>query len=154
MPIVRTLGGDLPPAALSPTLIHEHLVVDVRLPSARPPAYADDLESKRAKAPGWGSAEWRRRGDTRSRVLPCTGRMAEIDASGTGGTGRHSRCLVPELLRAYCAAQAYRLVVRFTISCRAGRGPVEWVLRPAPGGPPTLEESNAWPGASLPTDLC
>ncbi len=45
MPIVRTLGGDLPPAALGPTLIHEHLVVDVRLPSARPPAYADDLET-------------------------------------------------------------------------------------------------------------
>ncbi len=27
--------------------------------------------SKRAKAPGWGSAEWRRRGDAWSRVLLC-----------------------------------------------------------------------------------
>jgi phosphotriesterase-related protein len=43
MTIVRTLGGDLPPAALGPTLIHEHLVVDIRRPSERPAGYVDDL---------------------------------------------------------------------------------------------------------------
>ena len=30
-----------------------------------------------------------------------TGRMADIDATGAGCTGRHARCLAPELVRAY-----------------------------------------------------
>ncbi|HEY3083045.1 MAG TPA: hypothetical protein VGM69_24405 [Chloroflexota bacterium] len=45
MPIVRTVLGDVSPADLGVTLIHEHLVVDVRVPSTRPPGYADDLET-------------------------------------------------------------------------------------------------------------
>jgi phosphotriesterase-related protein len=45
MPIVRTVLGDVSPADLGVTLIHEHLVVDVRVPSTRPPDYADDLEA-------------------------------------------------------------------------------------------------------------
>ena len=45
MAIVRSLGGDIPAATLGPTLIHEHLVVDLRIPSARPADYADDVET-------------------------------------------------------------------------------------------------------------
>src|SRR5690348_3034569 len=45
MAIVRTLGGDLAPEALGPTLIHEHLVVDVRRPEERGAGYVDDLET-------------------------------------------------------------------------------------------------------------
>jgi phosphotriesterase-related protein len=58
MPIVRTVLGDVPPSRLGVTLIHEHLVVDVRPPAGigcrvpaggwggvRPPEYADDLET-------------------------------------------------------------------------------------------------------------
>lgn len=42
--IVRTLGGDLLPEQLGVTLIHEHLVVDVRKPGERD-GYAEDLET-------------------------------------------------------------------------------------------------------------
>jgi phosphotriesterase-related protein len=45
MPIVRTVLGDVPPSELGVTLIHEHLVVDVRPPSTRPADYQDDLET-------------------------------------------------------------------------------------------------------------
>ncbi len=45
MPVVRTIAGDLSPDDLGVTLIHEHLVVDVRLPADRPAEYADDLET-------------------------------------------------------------------------------------------------------------
>jgi phosphotriesterase-related protein len=44
MPIVRTVLGDVSPSDLGVTLVHEHLVVDVRVPSTRPEGYADDLE--------------------------------------------------------------------------------------------------------------
>jgi phosphotriesterase-related protein len=44
MPIIRTLGGDLPPEQLGVTLIHEHLVVDVRRPDESD-GYHDDLEA-------------------------------------------------------------------------------------------------------------
>jgi phosphotriesterase-related protein len=44
MAVVRTLGGDVAPEALGVTLIHEHLVVDVRLPTERD-GYRDDLET-------------------------------------------------------------------------------------------------------------
>jgi phosphotriesterase-related protein len=42
MPIVRTVLGDVAPDQLGVTLIHEHLVVDVRKPPSA--GYADDLE--------------------------------------------------------------------------------------------------------------
>src|SRR5260221_13767143 len=45
MPVVRTLTGDLPPEGVGSTLIHEHLVVDVRLPNERGEGYADDLDT-------------------------------------------------------------------------------------------------------------
>jgi phosphotriesterase-related protein len=45
MSSVTTVAGPIPPAELGPTLIHEHLVVDIRPPAARPAAYADDLET-------------------------------------------------------------------------------------------------------------
>jgi phosphotriesterase-related protein len=44
MPIVRTLGGDVAPERLGVTLIHEHLVVDVR-PPAESDGYHDDLDA-------------------------------------------------------------------------------------------------------------
>src|SRR5216684_1751953 len=44
MPIIRTLTGDIPPEQLGITLIHEHLVVDVRRPNERD-GYHDDLEA-------------------------------------------------------------------------------------------------------------
>src|SRR5688500_13547953 len=43
MPVVRTVLGDLGPDQLGPTLIHEHLVVDVRVPPGA--GYADDVEA-------------------------------------------------------------------------------------------------------------
>ncbi|MEJ7654260.1 MAG: hypothetical protein WKH64_13525 [Chloroflexia bacterium] len=46
MTIIRTLQGDVPPEDLGLTLMHEHLVVDVRLPQERPSdGYEEDLES-------------------------------------------------------------------------------------------------------------
>jgi len=46
MTIIRTLQGDVPPEDLGLTLMHEHLVVDVRLPQQRPSdGYEEDLES-------------------------------------------------------------------------------------------------------------
>jgi phosphotriesterase-related protein len=42
MPVVRTVLGDVAPDALGATLVHEHLVVDVRKPPSA--GYADDLE--------------------------------------------------------------------------------------------------------------
>lgn len=45
MAVVRTLGGDVAPEQLGVTLIHEHLVVDVRLPPERGAGYADDVET-------------------------------------------------------------------------------------------------------------
>lgn len=42
---VNTLEGPVPATALGATLIHEHLVVDVRVPTARPAGYDDDLEA-------------------------------------------------------------------------------------------------------------
>jgi phosphotriesterase-related protein len=44
MPIVRTLAGDIAPERLGITLIHEHLVVDVRRPE-QSDGYHDDLET-------------------------------------------------------------------------------------------------------------
>lgn len=44
MPIVRTLGGDIGPERLGVTLIHEHLVVDVRRPEESD-GHRDDLET-------------------------------------------------------------------------------------------------------------
>lgn len=43
MPVVRTVGGDIAPEQLGATLIHEHLVVDVRVPPSE--GYVDDLDS-------------------------------------------------------------------------------------------------------------
>jgi phosphotriesterase-related protein len=43
--VVRTLTGDVAPDELGVTLIHEHLVVDVRLPAERGPGYEDDLDT-------------------------------------------------------------------------------------------------------------
>jgi phosphotriesterase-related protein len=44
MAIIRTLGGDIAPEQLGVTLIHEHLVVDVR-PPAESDGYREDLET-------------------------------------------------------------------------------------------------------------
>jgi phosphotriesterase-related protein len=43
MPVVRTVLGDLSPDRIGPTLIHEHLVVDVRKPPSA--GYPDELEA-------------------------------------------------------------------------------------------------------------
>jgi phosphotriesterase-related protein len=45
MALVRTISGDITPEQLGTTLIHEHLVVDVRLPEERGAGYADGLEA-------------------------------------------------------------------------------------------------------------
>ena len=45
MAIVQTIVGPIPAAELGVTLIHEHLVVDVRVPTDPPTAYTDDLEA-------------------------------------------------------------------------------------------------------------
>ncbi len=45
MSVVRTLQGDVPPEELGLTLMHEHLVVDVRLPHERDGGYPDDVEA-------------------------------------------------------------------------------------------------------------